>query len=372
MNTSIRGNYVKLIAFFLVAALLVAAFGFATEGWWEGAAQDENSSKVDTDSNKADNDKNTEQEPENDQKEPEIYIPEFTNALTGLETTEEASRKRHYAFVIDPESPLYGLSGADLIAEFPVENGTTRLLSFTNDLDTLSKIGSLTASRDYISNVAKFFNSAIISKGNDGILEYDSCNLLGSVFDMSVHTGYYYTEYAQFTYTNGDLVSAGLYNANINTTVSNDKTLPYNFVDFGKGSSIGPMSAKSAIIPFSSTLESEFYYSASTKSYSYSRNGVSKKDMLNDTPISFTNVFILLADTVTYEGSDSTEMVMNTIGSGKGYYLSEGTCQEITWESDINGTLTLFDQSGKMLTVNRGNSYLGFVKSSKSADIKIS
>ncbi|MBQ8321929.1 MAG: DUF3048 C-terminal domain-containing protein [Clostridia bacterium] len=372
MNTSIRGNYVKLIAFFLVAALLVAAFGFATEGWWDGTTPDADSSKVDADSNKADNDKNTQKEPENEQKEPEMYIPEFTNALTGLETTEAASRRRHYAFVIDPDSPLYGLSGADLVTEIPVEDGTTRLLAFTNELETLSKIGSLTASRDYISNIAKFFNSAIISKGNDGKLEYDSCNLLGSIFDMSVHTGYYYTEYAQFTYTNGDLVSAGLYNANINTNTNSDKSLPYTFVDFGKASVTGSNSAKSVVIPLSSTLESEFYYSASTKSYSYSRNGVSKKDMLNDTPLSFTNVFILLADTVTYEASDSTEMVMNTIGSGKGYYISEGTYQEITWESDTNGTLVLFDQARNILTVNRGNSYLAFVKSSKASDIKIS
>ena len=65
-------------------------------------------------------------------------------------------------------------------------------------------------------------------------------------------------------------------------------------------------------------------------------------------------------------------MVKSIIGAGTGYYISEGVGQAITWESDATGSLTFYNESGSKLTVNRGNSYLGFVKSAKASDIKIS
>lgn len=370
MNTSIQGNYVKLIAFFLVAAILVAAFGFASDGWWEEETNDDNG-KVDTDSNKTENDKNSNKQPEDEPKEPEIYIPEFTNALTGLETTEDSARKRHYAFVIDPDSPIYGISQSDIISELPIEDGSTRLLAFTNELEGLSKIGSLTATRNYISNIAKFFNSAIVFKKNDSNLSYESCNLLGSMFDMSIHTGYFYTEYTKFTYTNGDLVSAGLYNANINTTINTTSPLPYQFTEFGKEITLDS-SANSLLLPLTDSSETEFYYSPQTKKYTYYKNGSAKKDMLSDTAICFSNIFVLFADSVTYETADNTEMIMNTIGNGTGYYISGGAYKAIRWESDVSGSLKLYDETGSLLTVNRGNSYIAFIKASRADKIKFS
>jgi hypothetical protein len=94
--------------------------------------------------------------------------------------------------------------------------------------------------------------------------------------------------------------------------------------------------------------------------------------MLNDKKVGFKNIFILFTDTMTYEGTSSTEMVMNTIGSGTGYYLSNGVGQSLTWESDVSGSLSFYDETGSKLTINRGSSYLGFVKSAKAADVKIS
>ncbi len=367
MNKTGYGNYAKLIAFFLVASLLVVGFGFATEGWWQQENEYDDSRPSD---DKPSADAGTEDKLPA-VSEPETKLPEFFNLLTGEETTEELSRKRHYAFILDESSPLYGINGSDILAEFPTESGETRILAFTNNTANFKKIGALSKTRHYISNVAKFFGSIIVSNGNDGYIDYEHCDMNGSAFDMSEHFGYCYTEYSQFTYTGADLLSAGLYNANVNTAVPSDISIPFTFIDYGKEIGEGAFSAKSVLLPFSQKSETELYYSQSSECYSFNKNGSPKKDMLSDQKIIYKNVFLLFADSLTYEGAENTEMVMNTIGEGTGYYISCGMGQKITWRSDVSGKMTFFNESGEKLTVNRGSSYFGFMKSAKLEDVKI-
>ncbi len=372
MNKTGYGNYVKLIAFFLVAALLVVGFGFATEGWWQVSTPPKEDG-INTNLNDITDNGNFGTPSDSPTiADPVPTPPEFTNYLTGMETTEELSRKRHFAFLLDPLSPLYGFYNSDIITEIPIESGETRLLALTNDLTQLSKLGSLSPTRAYISNVAKFFGAVIVTNGNDGIINYESCDMSGAIFDMLKNPGHCYTEYSQFTYTNADLLQAGMIGANINTSVSQDTSIPYSFSEFGKALHRNGFSAKSVIIPHSQKSETELYYSTDTNSYSFNKNGAPKKDILSDKKIEFKNVFILFTDTLTYEYKDSTEMVMETVGKGSGIYISDGIGQNITWESDISGNMTFYNASGEKLTVNRGTSYIGYAKSSRSNEIKIS
>ena len=367
MNTAKMGSYSKLIAFFLVAVILLCAFGFAVEGWQPDYTQKPDSSDADTNSN-ADN--NKEEPPEIPAPE-EPAIPEFTNPLTGLETTEQEAKKRHYCFVFSSDAPTYGLSASDIVIELPTEGNDTRLLSFVSDFRSLGKIGSIAPSRGYMSNLARNFNCTLVSYGNDDTVSYDSLPI-SSHFDLSVHKGYHYTEYSLFNYTNGDLIAAGLANANVGAPTVTGLSLPYLFNDFGNAGIVGAKSAKSVSIPFSETTATEFYYSAAENCYAMSKNGIAKKDMLNDSAIKFDNLFILFADTVTYEGECATEMIMNTIGSGKGFYISGGTAQNITWTADPLGNMTFYNDASGQLIINRGTSYIGFAKSSKIADVSIS
>ena len=369
MNKARYGNYAKLIAFFLVAVLLIVGFGFATEGWWQDTEEDK--PNTDTD-NPKDNISNDTSENTNNQDAPVIAEPEYINSITGLEISEDAARNRHYAFVLDTDSPLYGLSLCDLIAEFPTESESTRLLAFINNTDKLSKIGSIAQTRSYISNVSRFFSSIIVHNGNDGVAPSESCDIRGSVFDLSERTGYYYTEYTKFTYSNGDLISAGIFNSNINTTAEKETATPYSFAAYGETIDIGDSIAKTVIIPFSDRSETELYYQSADKCYTFNKNGSMKNDMLNDKKTSFKNVFVIFADSITYEAQNATELVMNTIGKGKGYYITEGFSTDITWESNSEGNMTMYDKNGEKLEVNRGNAYIGFVKSSKAENVKIS
>ena len=94
------------------------------------------------------------------------------------------------------------------------------------------------------------------------------------------------------------------------------------------------------------------------------KNGVNKTDALNGKTIGFVNCFILFADSATYDNTSGTRLVMNTIGNGDGYYFTNGTMLKIKWFSDIDGNYCFTDTAGNVLSINRGQSYIGYVKSS--------
>ena len=369
MNTAKAGNYGKIIAFFLIAVILLCAFGFAADGWQSFAESGSDSSDADGDIGEADDDKNpTPSEP----KEPEIYIPQYVNVVSGLETTDELSRLRPVAFLMDSSAPLYGISEADIMIEFPTESGATRLLALTSDPSSLGKIGSLAPTRDYISNLAKHFGAILVSNGCDDSIEYDALDISSSHLDLSLHSGYHYTEFTHFAYTNGALINAGISNANIGTALNTRQSLPYVFTDFGAERITYDVSAKSILLPYSSSSETELYYSEADGKYTFSKGGSTKTDMLTDKATSFDNVFVLFADTITYESSEGVEMVMDTMTSGNGYYITGGGATEICWEITPSGSMIFRDQNGSTLTINRGTSYIGFMKSSLSEQISFS
>ena len=113
-------------------------------------------------------------------------------------------------------------------------------------------------------------------------------------------------------------------------------------------------------------------YDETTGKYRYQKNGEFKYDMLNGNAISYTNVFILFADTTTYENATAKELVINTTGSGKGYYISKGRLTEFNWCINNDGNLIFKDLMGEILTVNAGNSYLSYFKASEPLKITVS
>ncbi len=367
MNISKSSSPVRLIAFFLVAVILISTFGFSVDGWSfkdknDGVLANGESNNTQNTNNSENGSTDEEKAPSND--EPQVYIPEHINALTGLETSEELSKKRPIAVVMNTDSASYATSYCDMMAEFPIEDGTTRLLAFITDTRNIGKIGSIAPSRNYISNLAYYYDAIQVSYGNDDSVAYSGCNVSESLFDLTINTGYHYSEYTHYQYTNADLLNAGIKNVGI-SIAKNEKSAPYSFNDFGNDAIKGQMKAENIQIPFSDSSVTELVFSQELGKYTLYKGREVKKDLLNDTPLSFTNCLVLFADSVTYEGVGGSQMVMNTVGSGMGFYFTEGTVMNISWSGDTDGGLKIFDESGNLLTVNRGNTYLGFMKSSR-------
>ncbi len=363
MNTNKSGGYGKLLVFFLVAAILIFAFGLVADGWQNDV--ENNSGNVTSD----ENDKNSDEADENkdaSNSSPEVegtpeQKPTLYNKLTGLPLTENESQGRHVAFLVDTAAPLYGVCGADIIVELPTENGQTRLAVMTNKYSELGKLGAIAPTKGYINSVISYFNTAAVYFGKEGTREYDFFDVSSDSLDISQNKGYHYTEFSSYNYSNGNLITAGLAAKNVDTLTSSPR-LPFVFST--TDTIHGIKSASIISLPFSDYSESELYFRETDKNYTFAKNENVKQDLLTNEIVSFKNVFILFADAVTYEDSSGCELILDTVGSGSGYYASNGVYTLINWSVDESGRLSFTKEDGTPLEVNPGSSYIGYLKSS--------
>lgn len=369
MNKTKSSNPVRLIAFFLTAFLLICTFGFTADGWQIGEG-DGGGGESNMPSGAPSENPDTEQDPSDSEgdevpEEPEIYIPQFVNRISGVEVSEEMAAKAHLAFVMNPTLPSYGISGADLICELPTEDGGVRMVAFIPDSERLWKIGSLTYTRGYISNIVKYFGGMCVSGGSDDSINYNQCDIKGTHLDLSLNGRYHYTEFTSNIYTNSDLLSSGIKDSGLDIGSIPPPTLPYNFTDFGSEPIVyGDGVAKKIRINQSDVAFTELCYNNETGKYSLLKNGTTLTDAINGKQPEFENCFALFADSVTYDNTQCSQMVMDTIGGGSGYYFTRGGVCEIKWSGTADGVMTFSLPDGERLTVNRGSVYISFLKSS--------
>ena len=363
MNNQKTGGAGRIIAFFVIATALALMLG-AASGKGVGA----------TENGRPDQNENMDNPP---QSSPEIgdeptAAPEPSyryNYLTGLKEDTDTPNIKPIAYVMSTDAALYGVSFADVLLEIPVEEGNTRLLAICPYNAQMGKIGAISPTRRYISGLAESFGSTLISYGNDDTKIYTGINASENL-DLTLQAGYHYTEYTTFAYSNSDLLKRALANSGLAITAPTVK-LPYEFIPEEETLPSSSVSARKITLPYSVSDKTELFYSESDGYYTIAKGGSALYDMLNGTSPSFKNVFILYADSVTYETSSQISFVMDTATSGKGLYITDGHASTILWDCSETGEMSFFSESGAPLSVNRGKSYVAFFKASLSSAIEM-
>ena len=351
MKRSKHGSYQKVVALVLIAIVIISAVGFVANGW-----QPIINSGADND-NADDNNGDVANGGEGDT--PVVVEPKYYSYLTGLETTETISRQVPIAFVTDPDLALYGASSSSLAIEFPTES-SSRLVIYSESATSLGKIGPIISTRDYISAFLSHFGGTLFAMGNDDIVDYVAKEFPGSFIDLSKISGYHYNE-VKNAFTNGDLVRAAIISNGSSTELGQTARLPFSFIDTDMDRLHFSQEARKITLPYADGKITELMYDNEIGKYVYCKNGVPKIDMLTASKIVYDNAFILFSDSVTHETSDGSELVLKTTGSGGGYYMTDGTYKSIKWICD-GDTLTLYDEKDNKLTINRGTSYIAFMK----------
>jgi hypothetical protein len=354
MNTAKISSYNKLIAFFLIIVALLSVLVVSANGW-----QDNDDPFWNNDNDAANNkDDGADEPPEEMQTTtPGPEAPKFYHHITGEEITEENSGISQVAYILDGDSPLCGIYNCNVLIEFPIENGKTRYFMLSDINAPLEKIGSITYSRDFISNLAYSFGATIVSLGNDDNVEYNHVDTSEYTVHLNKNPDAYYTEYTYFAYTSTQLITK-----TILSSARIQSTIPYSFKNNQTPS--GTINAKTLNIPYETSTT--LVYSQERNKYCLCKMGSDKIDVSTSSNVMFTNALVLYADSMTYETAENTQIVINTLGSGSGYYAYSGMAEKITWIMDAEGNLSLFDQNGEKLQIGQGNTYIAYVKSSKS------
>lgn len=362
MNIIKSSNPVRLIAFFLTAILLISTFGFTSDGW-----KDDNNQSASKPSNDQITDENFENANDSNNASDDtadIFIPKYYNRLTGIETTEAIASGLHLAFILDSSLPCYGISNADIICEIPTEKGS-RLIALVPESYDNWKIGPVSPTRGYISNISKFFSAISISFGIDDSINYNQCNVRDTYIDLSKNENHFYTEYTNNVYSNSSLLTPIIKDMipEGNGSLFTEDPFIFRIPDDPDIEQDG-ITAEKITLTASDFETKQFVFNCETSSYLLTKNHSPLSDAINGKRLEFTNCFILFADSIIYDNAKYAQMVMDTIGNGVGYYLTGGKAYEINWASTAEGKLTLTDKNGEELYVTPGKSYIYYCKAS--------
>ena len=288
-----------------------------------------------------------------------------------LQVIDLDSKTRPYAVVIDnvkAARPQVGTKDAYLIYEMIVEGGLTRMLALYKD-SNVKQIGPVRSARHYfidyaLENDAIFVHFGWSPQAESDISKYKVQNLNGlsnpsNMFwrDSSLHRA----PHNVYTSSTNMLTAAG--NRKYRTDSKDFKLLNYVVDEFEL---IDKYPEETDILPatevrvnYSKSVYSSFTYDAENKVYLKSINGNSHIDAAKNEQLDFKNIIVVTGvANHTIDRATNRQNIKN-VGTGNGYYITNGTAIKITWNKTSRSEKTIYtDINGEEIEINDGKTFI--------------
>ena len=285
------------------------------------------------------------------------------------------SNSRPYAVVINnyPAATKVqsGLNKAYMIYEFPIEGGMSRSLALFKDVDDV-RVGTIRSARQNYLDYVLENDAILVHFGGNYKANQDMPNLGIEHIDGNAESPFYrdnpmglateHTAYGNLK----DIMEYAVNSRGLRTTT--DVVVPLNYttdeLDLSKND--GSKVANKIYIPYSNyTYGVEYRYNNETKRYERYLYDEAHTDYFNGEIYDTKNIIIInVSCNDLNEGhtdmSGTKYLNINNIGSGDGYYITNGYAIPITWEKGSRESKTVYKYSGEELKVNDGNTYIMF------------
>lgn len=273
---------------------------------------------------------------------------------------------RPYAVMINNHHearPQAGLDKAYIIYEFLVEGGITRMMAlFTNDVD-VKKIGSVRSSRHYYLDYALENDAIYVHWGTSIYAEQDIASLGINNIDGMYHGDTYFTtdyslnrslEHTRFT--SSDLIKKGINAIGYRTTREKPYLLKYTTDDIDLSQKEG-IDANRIDVNYSYYMTANYNYNEEDKMYYRSINDNPMVDLDTGEQYKFKNIIVY--DLVYRDISSYGHQDMDNIGSGEGYYFTNGKAVKIKWSKSSRAEQTkYYYEDGTEIEFSDGNTFI--------------
>ncbi len=293
-----------------------------------------------------------------------------TSELTGLEVSDAIASQRPVAIMVDNEKIAlqhYGTAEADVVYEMmnSTANGrVTRLMCLYKDWAGLGQTGSIRSARTTNVIISDEYNAVLIHDGGPFYIK----SYLAQPYAENISGGFTRvkngkpTEFTEYVF-GSELVSR-FAAAGMSTTYNHGPERGSHFVfnaadtDLG-GETVANNVDLSSAFPHNS---SKLAFNAGTRTYDYYEYGSLHTDAEDGQALTFKNVIL---QSVSFSSLDKNGyLTYNVIGSGAGYYVTNGKAVPITWSKGSETGMTHFyNAEGQEISINRGKTYIGLVPS---------
>lgn len=287
------------------------------------------------------------------------------------------SNTRPYAIVINNSTVAVkvqtGLQQAYIVYEFPVEGGLTRLMALYKDVPDFT-IGTIRSSRHNFLDYAMEHDAIFIHYGWSHYAEDDERELRYDYINGTLGGGPFWRENPESlatehtAYTSIEKIKEYVKNKEIRSTTDQGLVLNYdiNGVDLSKKD--GNILANNIAIPSNGSINTTYEYDKENKNYKRFVNGNANIDYY--TKEQFTAKNIIVQKINTKMASDNYYWDLETVGSGTGYYITEGYAVPITWSKENREAKTKYRYvDGTEIQLNDGNTYIQLQSNSQNLEI---
>ncbi|MCM1371044.1 MAG: DUF3048 domain-containing protein [Clostridium sp.] len=314
----------------------------------------------------------------NEEKVEEVKEPE--KEIKTLNIVDLSSNSRPYAVMINNHAsarPYHsGLQDAYIVYEMIVEGGITRYMAIFKDKDT-SKIGSVRSSRHYYLDYAMENDAMYVHWGWSPQAQSDIKTLgINNINGLTYEGTYFFRDktlnvaYEHKGYTSMELLKKAADRLKYRTTTTKDLLLNYSIDDISLQNMEGSKIANKVSIKYSSAVTTSYVYDDTTKLYKRYVNNKEHKDYVTKEQYTVKNIITYQVKNSNISGDSKGRQNFDNIGSGTGYYITNGYAVPIKWEKSSRDSQTVYKYlDGTEITVNDGNTYIQIQPLSQNLEI---
>lgn len=285
-----------------------------------------------------------------------------------LQIVDEDSTSRNYAVMINNHSQARinhaGLQDAYIVYEAIVEGGITRMMAIFKD-KTTARIGSVRSARHYFLDYALENDAIYVHFGWSPQAQKDVRNLginnmnglYDNIFwrDYSLGVAQEHTAFTKMESIKNYAVKKGY-----RTTSDKKLLLNYNVDEVNMNSREGAIPANQIDITYSGYITTSYTYDVENKVYLRSINGTPHMTSdENKVKQQVKTKNIIIADINNYTIDNYGRQTLENIGSGDGYYITNGYAVPIKWYKSSRDSQTIYRYlDGTEIEVNDGNTYI--------------
>lgn len=282
-----------------------------------------------------------------------------------LTIVDEDSNSRPYAIMINNHAKARinhaGLQDAYIVYEMIVEGGLTRMMALFKD-KTTDRIGSVRSSRHYYLDYALENDAIYVHFGWSPQAQSDiktlGVNNINGLYDSAFWRDYNLgvsLEHTAFTsIANVEKVATS---KGYRTETNKELLLNYSIDEININAMEGAMVANNVVIPYSGYMTTSYAYNPELKVYNRFVNGVSHTDAI--TKNQYTAKNIIIQKVYNYSIDSYGRQTLNNIGTGDGYYITNGYAVPIKWTKSSRSSQTIYTYiNGEEIKVNDGNTYI--------------
>ena len=283
------------------------------------------------------------------------------------------SKSRNVAVMINNIKTVWGyqsgIQDAYIVYEIITEGGITRLMGIFRDVNT-ERIGTIRSAREYyvdyvLENDAVYVHDGGSPQAISDIRTYGVNDLGtgGAWRDKTLGLSREHTEFTSMEKINAKIVSK-----KFSTTSDKDLLLNYSSQEIDLSKLEGSISANNIAISYSGSHTTSFVYDKNEKVYKRFQNNKEHKDYVTKKQYTVKNIITYQVGNTTYDYKGRQRL--DNIGTGEGYFITNGYAVPITWEKKSKESQTVYRYlNGEEITLSDGNTHIEIQPKSRSLTI---